>query len=193
MSSRNVSTAPAWPTPSVGLPHPLLPGPFEPAPDSYQLPLDSGAEEQSATEGLAAKPQQLESAGEATATSHARRAPLDLNTVRYTISRARGQSSAPLNHEALTELETELSSYINRLMPAAKEAVAKLWHGGTAWHQQISRLDGIERQVRQGLGAGALSAHVQVQQLAKDCQWLIDHTDCARPRGLQPRPGGSRP
>ncbi|MEU8784340.1 DUF6415 family natural product biosynthesis protein [Streptomyces sp. NPDC048637] len=100
---------------------------------------------------------------------------LDLNSVRYAISRARGQSSAPLNHEALTELETELCGYIGSLLPTAKAAVDKLWHGGIAWHQQISRLDGIERQVGQGLGTGVLSAHVQVQQLAKDCQWLIDH------------------
>ncbi|MEU3986767.1 DUF6415 family natural product biosynthesis protein [Streptomyces platensis] len=114
------------------------------------------------------------SACEATATD-LKGQDLDLNTVRYAISRARGQSSAPLNHEALTELEAELCTYIDRLLPAAKEAVAKLWHGGTAWHQQISRLDGIEHQVGQGLGAGVLSAHVQVQQLAKDCQWLINH------------------
>ncbi|WP_328547701.1 DUF6415 family natural product biosynthesis protein [Streptomyces platensis] len=114
------------------------------------------------------------SACEATATD-LKGQDLDLNTVRYAISRARGQSSAPLNHEALTELEAELCNYIDRLLPAAKEAVAKLWHGGTAWHQQISRLDEIEHQVGQGLGAGVLSAHVQVQQLAKDCQWLINH------------------
>ncbi len=81
----------------------------------------------------------------------------------------------PLRHAELTELEAELCGHIHRLLPAAKAAVDKLWHGGAAWHQQISRLDGIERQVGQGLGAGVLSAHVQVQQLAKDCQWLIDH------------------
>lgn len=81
----------------------------------------------------------------------------------------------PLHYDELTELEAELCSFIDRLLPTAKETTDKLWHGGTAWHQQISRLDGIERQVGQGLGTGALSAHVQVQQLAKDCQWLIDH------------------
>lgn len=100
---------------------------------------------------------------------------LDLDTVRYTIGRARGQSSVPLHYDHLAELEAELCGYINRLLPTAKKTADGLWHGGTAWHQQISRLDGIERQVGQGLGSGVLSAHVQVQQLAKDCQWLIDH------------------
>ncbi|MGX1852071.1 DUF6415 family natural product biosynthesis protein [Streptomyces sp. NPDC055299] len=95
--------------------------------------------------------------------------------MRYTISRARGQSSVPLHHDELTELESELRGHIDRLLPAVRESVDKLWHGGTVWHQRISRLDGIERQVGQGLGAGVLSAHVQVQLLAKDCQWLIDH------------------
>ncbi|MFG2863188.1 DUF6415 family natural product biosynthesis protein [Streptomyces sioyaensis] len=116
------------------------------------------------------------SAGEATATDPNGN-DLDLDTVRYTISRARGQSSVPLHYAELTELETELCGYIGRLLPAAKKAVDKLWHGGIAWHQRISRLDGIERQVGQGLGTGVLSAHVQVQQLAKDCQWLIDHQE----------------
>ncbi|PJJ03700.1 hypothetical protein BX264_4090 [Streptomyces sp. 2333.5] len=118
------------------------------------------------------KPQQLESAGEATATNLNG---IDLDTVRFTISRARGQSNVPLHYGELTELESELCGYIDRLLPSAKGAVDKLWHGGIAWHQRISRLDGIERQVGQGLGTGVLSAHVQVQQLAKDCQWLIDH------------------
>ncbi|MFD5737071.1 DUF6415 family natural product biosynthesis protein [Streptomyces sioyaensis] len=118
--------------------------------------------------------QQRPSAGEAPAMDlHGQ--DLDLDTARYTISRARGQSSVPLHYDELTGLESELCSYIHRLLPAAKKAVDKLWHGGIAWHQRISRLDGIERQVGQGLGTGVLSAHVQVQQLAKDCQWLIDH------------------
>lgn len=99
----------------------------------------------------------------------------DLDAMRYTISRARGQSSVPLRYDELTELESELRGHIDRLLPTTREAVDRLWHGGTVWHQQISRLDGIERQVGQGLGTGVLSAHVQVQQLAKDCQWLLDH------------------
>ncbi|MYT17001.1 hypothetical protein YWIDRAFT_06593 [Streptomyces sp. SceaMP-e96] len=113
-------------------------------------------------------------ADEATATDLNGR-DLDLGIVHDTISRARGQSSVPLNYDELSKLEAELCGYIAQLLPPAKKAVDKLWHGGTAWHQQISRLDGIERQVGQGLGTGVLSAHVQVQQLAKDCQWLIDH------------------
>ncbi|WP_432001493.1 DUF6415 family natural product biosynthesis protein [Streptomyces sioyaensis] len=118
--------------------------------------------------------QQRSSAGEAPAMDlHGQ--DLDLDTVRYTISRARGQNSVPLHYAELSQLESELCSYISRLLPTAKEAVDKLWHGGTVWHQRISRLDGIERQVGQGPGPGVLSAHVQVQQLAKDCQWLIDH------------------
>ncbi|MFI2257456.1 DUF6415 family natural product biosynthesis protein [Streptomyces tubercidicus] len=100
---------------------------------------------------------------------------LDLDKVRCTISRARGQSSVQLHYDELTALESELRGYIAQLLPAVKNAVDKIWHGATAWHQQVSRLDGIERQAGQGLGTGVLSAHVQVQQLAKDCQWLIDH------------------
>lgn len=122
------------------------------------------------------KAQQKASAGEATATELAGQEPsLDLNTVRYAISRARGQSSLPLDHLALSGLETELCGYIARMLPPARKAAHKLWQGGIARHERTARLDGIERQVEQGLSEGVLSAHVQVQQLAKDCQWLLDH------------------
>ncbi|MEU8919068.1 DUF6415 family natural product biosynthesis protein [Streptomyces nigrescens] len=121
------------------------------------------------------KTQQLDSVSEATTTELSGQEPcFDLNRVRYSISRARGQSSVPFNHEALAELETELCGYIGCLLPTAREAADKLRHG-TEWHQRLARLDGIKRQVEQGLGEGVLSAHVQVQQLALGCQWLIEH------------------
>ncbi|MFI7099919.1 DUF6415 family natural product biosynthesis protein [Streptomyces sp. NPDC050161] len=124
------------------------------------------------------KTQDLDSASEATAAELAgHESPLDFDGVRYSISRARGQSSVPFNHGALITLESELCGYIGRLLPAAREAAGKLPRDSAEWHRRISRLNGIELQVEQGLGEGVLSAHVQVQQLARDCRWLIDHQE----------------
>ncbi|MFG2860668.1 hypothetical protein [Streptomyces sioyaensis] len=42
------------------------------------------------------------------------------------------------------------------------------------WHRHITRLDGIERQAAQELSPLPFTALIEVQLMARDCQWLLD-------------------
>ncbi|MCB5909826.1 DUF6415 family natural product biosynthesis protein [Streptomyces pinistramenti] len=67
-----------------------------------------------------------------------------------------------------------LRGHIALLLPVVRGAAEHLWHGSIQAHRLMARLDGIENQTKQAPGPGTLAAHVQVQQLARDCQWLLD-------------------
>jgi hypothetical protein len=100
--------------------------------------------------------------------------PLDVVTVDATISRALRVNAGRLDLVQLGELEEDLRGHICLLLPEAREAAGHLWRGSTEWHRRIVRLDGIERQVTQGAGDAPLAAHIRVQQLARDCRWLLN-------------------
>ncbi|MFI7102648.1 DUF6415 family natural product biosynthesis protein [Streptomyces sp. NPDC050161] len=97
---------------------------------------------------------------------------LTVETINTTIHQALHLRTARPDLGVLAELEQELRAHIARLLPNARESVSRLRHGGEA-HRLTARLDAIAHQARQGLGPGPLSAHVQVQQLARDCAWLL--------------------
>ncbi|MFE0378325.1 DUF6415 family natural product biosynthesis protein [Streptomyces inhibens] len=99
--------------------------------------------------------------------------PIDAETISATIRRALRSGSGRPDLGALAELEEDLSGHIALLLPEARQSARRLFHGNIEAHRLTARLDSIERQTRQGLGGGALAAHVQVNQLARDCQWLL--------------------
>lgn len=90
-----------------------------------------------------------------------------------TIIRALRASSGTPDAADLIDLEAQLHGHIARLIPSAREAVDRLWHGDTDWHLQVTRLDAIERQLDEHAGGrtgtGTLD-HVRI--LVRDCQWL---------------------
>ncbi|MFH8573797.1 DUF6415 family natural product biosynthesis protein [Streptomyces sp. NPDC017993] len=100
--------------------------------------------------------------------------PIDVVTIDETISRALRVNVGRLDLVQLGELEEELRGHIGLLLPEARDAAGRIWRGSPEWHRRIVRLDGIERQVKQGISDAPLASHFQVQQLARDCQWLLD-------------------
>ncbi|MFJ9417833.1 DUF6415 family natural product biosynthesis protein [Streptomyces sp. NPDC101227] len=107
--------------------------------------------------------------------------PIDADTIRGTIRRALQLGSGRLDLSSMVMLEEELRGHIALLLPEAREAAHRRWPAGGESHQRRARFDGIEQQMKQGLGEGPLSAHVQVQQLTKDLQYLLVlHTAEAR-------------
>lgn len=99
--------------------------------------------------------------------------PIDVAAIDATISRALRVNAGRLDVKVLGDLEEELRGHIGLLLPEARAEAGRIWHGSIEWHRQTTRLDGIERQARQGLGDTPLAAHIQVQQLARDCRWLV--------------------
>ncbi|MEC4017670.1 DUF6415 family natural product biosynthesis protein [Streptomyces sp. H27-D2] len=101
---------------------------------------------------------------------------LDRDTIQKSIGHGLAERSAPLRIEELAQLEQLLRGHIHLLLPDVDAKVDRLWHGGTEWYRRRARLDGIRRQVDQGLGPGLLSAQLQIHQLARDCRWLLSET-----------------
>ncbi|MFG2397078.1 DUF6415 family natural product biosynthesis protein [Streptomyces lydicus] len=108
--------------------------------------------------------------------------PIDEDTITATLHQALRTGSGCPDLDELGALEEKLRGHIALLLPRARESARLLWHGSIEAHRLTARLDGIERQACQGLGDGPLAAHVQVHQLARDCQWLLArHTAGSRP------------
>ncbi|WP_432000106.1 DUF6415 family natural product biosynthesis protein [Streptomyces sioyaensis] len=107
--------------------------------------------------------------------------PVDVETISATIGRALCLGSGRPDSGVLTELEEELRGHVSLLLAEARKPVRHLWPSSIEAHRLKARLDAIERRTQQGLGQGALSARVQVHQLARDCQYLLArHTAEAR-------------
>lgn len=105
------------------------------------------------------------------------RAPIDTATIGETIRRGLALSSSPLDLTAMACLHEDLRGHVALLLPGARDEAGRLWRGGTAWYQRAARLDGIARQAEQPLPADPFAALVQVQLLARDCEWLLaQHT-----------------
>ncbi|MFH8569577.1 DUF6415 family natural product biosynthesis protein [Streptomyces sp. NPDC017993] len=98
---------------------------------------------------------------------------IDAETISETIHRALQFGLGRPELSEMTELEEELHGHIALLLAEARKPDRMQWQGSVEAPSLTGRLDCIERQARQGLGRGALAAHVQVHQLARDCQWLL--------------------
>ncbi|MEV7466087.1 DUF6415 family natural product biosynthesis protein [Streptomyces kronopolitis] len=104
-------------------------------------------------------------------------APIDAVTIRETIRLARRLSASPLDHQAVAGLYEELRGHVHLLLPGTRDAAAAMWRGGTAWYQCAAQLSRITPQVEQPLSPDPFAALVQVQLLARDCEWLLtQHT-----------------
>ncbi|MEV5481843.1 MULTISPECIES: DUF6415 family natural product biosynthesis protein [Streptomyces] len=99
--------------------------------------------------------------------------PVDVETISATIGRALCLGSGRTDSGVLTELEEELRGHVSLLLSEARKPVRQLWPSSIDVHRLKARLDAIERRTQQGLGQGPLSARVQVNQLARDCQYLL--------------------
>lgn len=102
-----------------------------------------------------------------------RPAPIDTATIRETVRLGVLLSAGPLDLETVAGLHEALRGHVALLLPGARDDAASLWRGGTAWYQRAARLDGIARQAEQPLPGDPFAALVQVQLLARDCEWLL--------------------
>jgi hypothetical protein len=98
---------------------------------------------------------------------------IDTAVIRETVRLGLLLSSGPLDLEAMTGLHEALRGHVALLLPGVREDADRLWRGGTAWYQRAARLDGIARQAEQALAVDPFAALVQVQLLARDCEWLL--------------------
>lgn len=99
---------------------------------------------------------------------------IDILTIEETIKRAHGVSRGQLPLSALVELEARLRGHLAVLGGPARKAADQMWHGGVKRHRRITRLDGIERQAAQEPSPLPFTALIEVQLMARDCQWLLD-------------------
>ncbi|WEB38573.1 DUF6415 family natural product biosynthesis protein [Streptomyces yunnanensis] len=98
--------------------------------------------------------------------------------IRSTLVRAQDLRDTSLCTDELAELDGLLRGHIAVLLPEAQAATDKLWRGGMEWSRRTGRLSEIRFRSEQGLGAGRLSALVQINLLARDCEWLLaDHKE----------------
>ncbi|WP_407555455.1 DUF6415 family natural product biosynthesis protein [Streptomyces sp. Pv4-95] len=98
--------------------------------------------------------------------------PIDAETIGETIRRALGMGAAPLDAEAMAEVEEVLSGHIGLLLPEVRKAAEQLPPSSAEAHRLRARLDCIQQQ-SQLQAHHALRVHVQVQLLARDCHWLL--------------------
>ncbi|MCW7987273.1 hypothetical protein XF35_18885 [Streptomyces platensis subsp. clarensis] len=99
---------------------------------------------------------------------------IDVVTIEETIALALGVCRGRPQVSTLVDLEAQLRGHIALLREPAREAADRMWHGSTKWHRHITRLDGVERQTKQELNPHPFGALIEVQLMARDCQWLLD-------------------
>ncbi|MGW2920439.1 DUF6415 family natural product biosynthesis protein [Streptomyces angustmyceticus] len=123
-------------------------------------------------------------AGQRETRDSTRAEPIDTVTIGETVRRGLALSSGPLDREAVAGLHEMLRGHVALLLPGARGNADQLWRGSGAWYERAARLDSITRQLEQPLAGDPFAAMVQVQLLARDCDWLLDQQT-----GL---PGGTR-
>ncbi|MFI2257633.1 DUF6415 family natural product biosynthesis protein [Streptomyces tubercidicus] len=101
------------------------------------------------------------------------RVSIDAVTISETISQALSMGVTPLDLDALVELDEELREHIALLLPEACETARHLAPADADVHRLRTRLSGIDQEARLPLPRVVFLAHVQVQLLARDCQWLL--------------------
>lgn len=98
---------------------------------------------------------------------------IDVLTIEETVRLALGASRGQLQVSMLVELGAQLRGHIALLREPARKAADGMWHGGIKWHRHITRLDSVERQAAQEPSPLPFGALIEVQLMARDCQWLL--------------------
>ena len=99
---------------------------------------------------------------------------VDVLTIEETLARAQALRGTTPDLSELAELKQLLRGHIALLLPYAQSATDNLWRGSVEWSARMGRLSGIRFQFKQAPGQGRHSTHVQINQLTRDCQWLLD-------------------
>ncbi|MFG2287263.1 DUF6415 family natural product biosynthesis protein [Streptomyces sp. NPDC048595] len=99
--------------------------------------------------------------------------PIDAETISETIRSALCAGAGPIDLDEITALAETLRGHIALLLIEARQAAERVGRETFDAHQTATRLGSIEQQFRRPLAPCPLSAHVQVHQLARDCQWLL--------------------
>lgn len=99
---------------------------------------------------------------------------IDVIAIQETIEAALGAGRRRLQVRTLVDLEAQLRGHITSLREPARKAAGRMWRGGTEWHRHITRLDGIARQAEQERNPLPFGVLIEVQLMARDCQWLLD-------------------
>ncbi|MFG2098945.1 DUF6415 family natural product biosynthesis protein [Streptomyces sp. NPDC048612] len=119
--------------------------------------------------------------------------PIDIATVQSTIDEAQALRGSSAEPRELADLELLLRGHIAELLVEAKDSADLMWRGSMEWSLLTGRLSGIRFQAGRGLGEGVLSAHVQIAQLALDCQWLLDEYGGGAEHAVTPETDASLP
>ncbi|MFI7101083.1 DUF6415 family natural product biosynthesis protein [Streptomyces sp. NPDC050161] len=99
--------------------------------------------------------------------------PADAEIATAAINAAMRLAAGQPDRTMLVELQQALRGHIALLLPLARKSARAPRHGSVEANRLTARFDSIEKQTRRDLPTGPLSANVQVQQLAHDCQWLL--------------------
>lgn len=99
--------------------------------------------------------------------------PVDVETIRASIAEAHRLRGLAATDAELLDVTAALRGHIAVLLPDVQAATDELWHGSLEWSRRSGRLSGIRAQCDQKVGAGKLASYVQVNQLQRDCEWLL--------------------
>ncbi|MEU7317630.1 DUF6415 family natural product biosynthesis protein [Streptomyces sp. NPDC007083] len=108
-----------------------------------------------------------------------RRADVNTEDVKATISTALAERSALPRYEELCCLHEALLKHIEALMPLAAKQIDGLWHGSREWYLKRSTLDAIPYEVAEGLGPGLLTATAHVKSLGYTLRFLFENSGLA--------------
>ncbi|AIA00585.1 hypothetical protein DC74_57 [Streptomyces noursei] len=110
--------------------------------------------------------------------------PIDTDTIADTIRQALCFGSVRPSREELAATDEELRGHVALLLVEARRTASP--HPPDRY-----RLDRISKHITFPLGKGMLSAHAEVPQRARDCQWLLAYFTASRDE-YKPRPGPVR-
>lgn len=102
--------------------------------------------------------------------------PVDVDTIRSTITRALEQGPLP-RYEDLEDLEGLLRGHIGLLLPIAAAAIDVLPQNSVERDGQSAILSIARDRLSEGMGPGLSSAHTHVRQLAHSCRALLRYAE----------------
>ncbi|MGA6223447.1 DUF6415 family natural product biosynthesis protein [Streptomyces umbrinus] len=80
-------------------------------------------------------------------------------------------------YERVNQLNKQLRTEIDHLIPVVQKQADRLNRGTTAWYSRQRCVDDARRTLQDGLGHGLRSAALQVRELARQCGALARYAD----------------